>query len=45
MLVGDPSVLVVGLGVTQLARDVLALCRKRGAPGEIRLLVIGGEAR
>jgi hypothetical protein len=45
LLVGVPSVLIVGLGVVQLARDVLAQFRERTAPVEIRLLIIRGEAR
>ena len=45
LLVGVARVLVVGLGVVQLARDVLTLSRERTAPVEIRLLVIRGEAR
>lgn len=36
----DPDVLVLGLGVVQLARDVLALLRERSTPPEIRVLII-----
>jgi hypothetical protein len=44
--VRDPSVLVLALGVIQLARDVVALLRERSTPPEIRVLIIRrGEAR
>jgi hypothetical protein len=37
--VRDPSVLVLALGVIQLAREVAVLLRKRSRTAEIRVLI------
>jgi hypothetical protein len=42
----EPSVLVLALGVVQLAREVAVLLRKRSRTAEILVLIIRGkEAR
>jgi hypothetical protein len=45
VLMPDPDVFVLGLGVVQLARDVLALLRERSIPPEIRIVIIRREAK
>jgi hypothetical protein len=43
VLVRDPSVLVLTLGIIQLARDLLALLRDRSARPETRVVIIRGR--
>ena len=45
VVVRDPGVLIVALGVIQLARDLLGLLRERSARPETRVVIICGEAR